>query len=519
MSTLGPSDFLKAGTIPKAAHKNTNHPYFGKTRLQIIKLKIKDGKPFALGKDGKGGNIYGLKVTNKWIYELQYAKKKGAKAVGTIKVNKIFKDDDFGGGGGSGGGAADTEVTESLQCYYTSVLYNGTSTEWESIEANGINKKILKKYEKYCDASVLLQDCLKNIISKPALKSWIETDPNVFVKTANKINDHRYAGQMTGDVYFHRGSKFMKSIYERRKRCMEHDKKIALQDKTEPIAPASFSDDKWNPGDIWMSTLPKASKHPFPDNQWEGELGVDTCDWSALKNVVFHVAEQKETIGVSLKKVTSSGSIKEFNLPKRLQNKTVKYLGFTFGQTGNFFGSADIYVYFQATPGGYQAIQWRAFDSVKSWQGEIKGASAAGGKIGGGGSNYFCEKYFKKSIGSSTNKHGKWQETLNPDWKDAFRLYTLYNNKQLKREIKGEIPATIKTQASFTKEADAYLNNKGKNTPTAFKFGKYMGLLFLDTIIKGGPNKKDKHGMTWATDTFRYASSNIDISSYFIKIY
>ena len=56
MSTLGPSDFLKAGTIPKAAHKNTNHPYFGKTRLQIIKLKIKDGKPFALGKDGKGGN-------------------------------------------------------------------------------------------------------------------------------------------------------------------------------------------------------------------------------------------------------------------------------------------------------------------------------------------------------------------------------------------------------------------------------------------------------------------------------
>ena len=121
--------------------------------------------------------------------------------------------------------------------------------------------------------------------------------------------------------------------------------------------------------------------------------------------------------GLPLIVTAAKGKVTSYNLPTRQQNKTVKYLGFTFGQTGDFFGSADIYVYFQALPGGKKAIQWRAFDSVKSWQGEIKGSSAAGGKIGGGGTNYYCEKHFDSSIGTSTNKHGKWQETTKPDWK------------------------------------------------------------------------------------------------------
>ena len=55
----------------------------------------------------------------------------------------------------------------------------------------------------------------------------------------------------TGVPYFHRGSPFMSAIYDAKKQALAFDKKQTIRK-----APLSgFSDDKWNPGDIWMSTL------------------------------------------------------------------------------------------------------------------------------------------------------------------------------------------------------------------------------------------------------------------------
>ena len=44
-------------------------------------------------------------------------------------------------------------------------------------------------------------------------------------------------------------------------------------------------------------------------------------------------------------------------------------------------------------------MQLRSTATTSSWQGEIKGAAAAGGKIGGGGVNYYMEAILKQSIG------------------------------------------------------------------------------------------------------------------------
>ena len=44
---------------------------------------------------------------------------------------------------------------------------------------------------------------------------------------------------------------------------------------------------------------------------------------------------------------------------------------------------------------------------------------------------------------------------------------------------KGEIPPTVTNQREFNKLANSYINVKGRNTPEAFKFGKYMGLLLI----------------------------------------
>ena len=61
--------------------------------------------------------------------------------------------------------------------------------------------------------------------------------------------------------------------------------------------------------------------------------------------------------------------------------------------------------------------------------------------------------------------------------------------------------------------ANGYINSKGKNAGPAFKFSKYMGLLLLDAIYTGEGNQNE-----WAKQVLRYAMSNIDISTYFIKI-
>ena len=62
--------------------------------------------------------------------------------------------------------------------------------------------------------------------------------------------------------------------------------------------------------------------------------------------------------------------------------------------------------------------------------------------------------------------------------------------------------------------ANAYENRKGQNAAGSFKFSKYMGLLLLDAIYTGDSTKRN----FWATKVLRYAMSNIDISSYFIKV-
>jgi hypothetical protein len=74
-------------------------------------------------------------------------------------------------------------------------------------------------------------------------------------------------------------------------------------------------------------------------------------------------------------------------------------------------------------------------------------------------------------------------------------------------------------EKDFNILANNYIS-KGKNASPAFYFSKYMNLLFLDALYTASSNKKK--GQTkdnYAKQIVRYAMSNTDISSYFIKIY
>ena len=95
------------------------------------------------------------------------------------------------------------------------------------------------------------------------------------------------------------------------------------------------------------------------------------------------------------------------------------YEGFRFGKVGDFFSSQDIYMYMSG-----QEVQFRTFSGDSAWQGEIKGASAAGGKIGGGNVNFYCMKHIGINIGGG--KSNNWNERSILSKVDVERIYELY---------------------------------------------------------------------------------------------
>jgi len=449
-------------------------PYAGNEREDIFALKIRDGKKFVLGKTKNGEEVEGVAYDKKTKL-FTYKTKKGLE---TVPLTKIFKDKDFGGGSGSGGGAEDTKYTESLQCYYCSYVFNVAKNKVKSI-----SDKELESATDWVDATVSLADGLKN-----GPKIWIETD--VYLKTANKLWE-QYGRKMTknGKVYFHRGSKFMNNVYAAKKTVQKLDRK---QEK--PQAPGSFSEDKWNPGDIWASTFDKNEK----------PLENFTSSWGELNAEVYRLAQSGELLGISLKKVgakATQATYTEYNAPKlteRKQKYTLTY--FTYGRTGDFFSSQDIYL---TTSEGQ--VQFRTFGGETSWQGEIKGGEAAGGKIGGGNVEFYCQEVFGKGIyGPYDNEKSylsliKSMERQGTFEKDLYKQYKKHNAKSMPS-------VDLLSEGDFVARVKAATYN--------WKNSKKLCMNFLDVLEDGSVKEKNE----FTTKMFRYAQSNADQSSYFVKI-
>ena len=449
--------------------------YAGKDRHSIVLFKIKDKKPFIISATQTGPKVYGVsydKATKTLVYKTSLS----SKQLKTVSILKIFKDKDFGGGAaGSGGGADLTRIAESAQCYYCSYAFNVAGRELKVPPT----LKELGTAARFVQADMNLYD---------AMDKCPEDWHDVFVKTANVLVK-TYRNKVSGSVYFHRGSKFMQKIYEAKAEVMKSDKR---SDNVQ--APGSFSNDKWNPGDIWMSTY-GTTEYPLT-NKYE--------TWSELNQQVLERAGKlggkTKLLGISLKKVTGpSAKITEFNLPKRVHNVMASYEGFRFGKIGDFFSSQDIYMYMSG-----QEVQFRTFSGDSAWQGEIKGVSAAGGKIGGGNVNFYCMKHIGQNIGGGQSKNWNERSILkNVDVNRIYDLYEIFYNKQNTFQ-KADYPMVPKPE--FIKLFNAQTNN--------FKASKYMCMLFLETFYKGSPNKRNKV----VTEMIRYAASNTDQSSYFIKV-
>ena len=207
-----------------------------------------------------------------------------------------------GAGAGSGGGAEETKRNECAQCVYASLafnVYHGRIDPEKSISADHWDEAV-----RHIKIDAKVEDCYGDALDtewhfssiKGANKLW-----DVFGRTAN------------GKKYiFCRGGgpddKEIKKAYQRVRKSMQKD----------PNNKVIFSsEDKWNPADIWMvSTTFDASDL----NQYKT---VDT-----INDFIKQKYEERELIGVSLKKIARTAKLKVMNYNATAKIKKSSKIGF-----------------------------------------------------------------------------------------------------------------------------------------------------------------------------------------------
>jgi len=240
----------------------------------------------------------------------------------------------------SGAGAETTALAESLQAY--------------ACATRQFLDEPLKDVSQITDRTIADADCDRTL--KKCMAGLDEQWFYSVIVTANQIFED-VPGAKKGQKYkFYRGGTFVDSIYDEWRKFKKGS--------------GITGDDKWNPADIWMVKKTHEHQYDFPTLQ----------DYNAYMYDVFAKAE---CIGISLKKLEKNGSAssKIFNAGKPV---TAQYTGIKLGSSMR--DSKDIYIQYE-TEGKSGEVQLRNFSSrpvPSSWQGEIKGKAAAGGKIGGG---------------------------------------------------------------------------------------------------------------------------------------
>jgi hypothetical protein len=384
----------------------------------------------------------------------------------------------YSGKGGSGGGAEATALTESMQCFVCSLAINVVKAK---LKPSDITESKLKKAAKFCYTDRTLEKCLKD---GPA--DWM--DSNVYLKTANVFyND--YKSKFSGAVYFHRGSKFMNTIYAMKTKVHKDDRS-----SESPQAPGSFGHDKWNPGDIWASTF-------LPT---ENPLEKYTDSWSSLNERVAKLGGahggRVSLLGISLKKALDP-KITKYKDPHSTTKSDVKYKGFIFGKNGDFFSSNDMYIHSSAGE-----MQCRTFSGTTSWQGEIKAKLAAGGKIGGGNIDFYTRHVFDKSVFADAGSEAPLLSRAKKN--DQGFLRTFYN--LYKKTNKKQMPGV----ATKTLNYDDFVVMVKSQTQN-FINSKFICLILAEILVDAGTAKNNK----FVNKLWSYAGSNTDQSSFYIKIH
>jgi len=364
------------------------------------------------------------------------------------------------GSKGSGGGSAATAIQEAAQCVYAAMRYYCGDVKHFTMED-------LECGWKHTDApGVKLED----IMGLP--KEWKEGS----WKGANEIFE-KVGGTgwkfVRGDRLLDDGS--IKKAFGR------------VKGQTN-----LSSEDKWNPADIWMvkeSEINAIKKH------LDGENTID-----CLNNALLQRFNDGSLIGISLKKIEGAARMDvKNNQPAsvRKANEKAKFEKYDL----TFTSSMDVYLYYG--PGQFEKFQARNFggSSKGDWKLELKGKSAAQGKIQGA-----VVIELLKNAGFANISQFKI-----PTWAESDP------NANKAGDITTEIYNLLKKHNAdkFDKSPKAEANNKAQiaTQDKSWRYSKLAGLRFLDWL-KHTCSDKDMA----MKEIYLYASSQSDKSSVYYKL-
>ena len=311
----------------------------GEARTEILKRLIKTKTPIEL-LSGKKVIIKNDK-SNMALIEQHIKDQKTFSLISStgapIPITQIKKGKEFGGGGGgAGGGTLQTAIVESAQCLWLAAVLANRSKPIEFF-----TDTVLKKYASKIDVDVTLKQIL---------------DIDFTWKTSSFLSAKAIIKQgfVTTQMKFHRGSNQMKEIYRAKDRAFKNS------------GFAKFTDDKWNPGDIW------AIKTNFNTKSF------DDASVKALQRDVLDKFVNKQCVGISLKKVKKKAIIKKYNisLPPDVGDYKVKDV-LLESAAGTYWSSKGGTIVYDA--GNLLAKDNSAFGTIKV---EISGKTARGGGAG-----------------------------------------------------------------------------------------------------------------------------------------
>ena len=394
-------------------------------------------------------------------------------------------------GGGSGAGSASTAINESMFAVYCAVRYHLVTQDLDFRQP--ISDEVLRQaYNDYCFVDV------------PFENLWADT---VWHKSHCLAANKLYSQQQcrVQDARFYRGSGFddieIKNAYKR-----VNTNLVALNE-------SKFTDeDKWNPSDIWIA---KRGLDISPLNN------LNTA--AEINKFLDEKFVSKELVGVSLKKSegiteaieTASARFEVMNQepPAERRAKVSSYKWVDRNSTGGYDlyfenkgkQSIDVYLYYGS--GEFDKFQLRNFGGQKaSWQIELKGATAAHGRCGGGNVASIVNEYAPNAMPwdntnfynscSPTNRNARIGIT-----REICELLVEFDAKNIIRGL---------SQERDLEQYEIIVARK----PQEWRYSKLNGLRLLKAL-RDNPTKADQIIQA----LYLFASSQLDFSSVFVKVY
>lgn len=349
----------------------------------------------------------------------------------------------------SGAGSEVTALAESLQAYACATRQHlGKPLD----DVSQITESTISDAD--CDRT--LKQCLAGLDG-----NWFRS----VVLTANLIFEE-VPGAASGKKFkFYRGGKFVDSIYNEWRKFKSGS--------------GITGDDKWNPADIWIAK-----------KDFKLQTGWPTL--SDYNHYIYNAFANTELIGVSLKKIDPKAEphSKFFNNGKPL---IAEFTGIKIGSS--MVDSKDIYIKYtsEGNPGELQLRNFSSRPVPSSWQGEIKGKAAAGGKIGGG---IVMQMAQDAGISRSKLMFPNQCPIDRPTENDFKRFATIF------KELSGskEKLDTLIVQAKAKHAVDK-----------TWWMSKFLGMELVYTVLD------EKKANDFCKLVFEYASSATKNSSIFIK--